>query len=234
MEQKTNIVLTPRLLAIASQVAPGAAFADIGTDHAHLPVWLLQNGRIQWAAASDIRRGPLARARETAARYGWLDAISLRLGAGLEPISPQECDTIAIAGMGGETIADILAAAPWTAEGSHLLLLQPMTMAARLRQWLWANGYAIAKETLCREEHRHYTILTVRGGAAKQNIPLAECCLSPALLRADGAKEYLSHLLQRELRALHRLQQAQKQDFIRLAEQQLTINTLKHGLEELL
>lgn len=233
MENEKTIALTPRLMAIADQVAPGAAFADIGTDHAHLPVWLLQNGRIQWAAASDIRQGPLARARETAAQYGWLDAISLRLGAGLEPISPQECDTIAIAGMGGETIADILAGAPWTAEGSHLLLLQPMTMIAQLRQWLWANGYAIEKETLCREAHRHYTVLTVRGGAAKQNIPLGECCLSPALLRAEGTREYLSYLLRRELRALRGLQQAQQQDAARLEMQQMTVNTLKHGLEGL-
>ena len=103
--------LTPRLQGIADQVPYGAAFADIGTDHAYLPVWLLLNGRIQTAIAADLREGPLARARETAAQYSVSDRISFRLCDGLSAVSECEADTIAIAGMGGETIAAILEAA---------------------------------------------------------------------------------------------------------------------------
>ena len=234
MARPETIRLTPRLQAIADQVLPGARLADIGTDHAHLPIWLLRQGRIGCAVASDLREGPLARARENAARHGCLEQLSLRLGAGLERVSPDECDTISIAGMGGETIAGILRDAPWTAQGRHLLLLQPMTMVPELRQALYRGGYAIERESLCREEHRRYVVLTVRGGAAPREVPLGACCLSPALMRADGAKEYLTHLLARETRALDGLRRAAQADPARLRTQELTVQTLKQGLEELL
>lgn len=234
MSKTESIRLTPRLQAIADQVRKGARLADIGTDHAHLPIWLIEQGRIRQAVASDIREGPLARARENSARHGCQTQITLRLGAGLERIAPEECDTIVIAGMGGETIAGILHDAPWTAQGGHTLLLQPMTMAAELRQALYREGFSIERETLCREEHRRYVVLTVRGGAASREVPLGACCLSPALLLAEGAKDYLTHLLTRETRALEGLQRARQADMSRLHTQELTVQTLKQGLEELL
>ena len=233
MAKMEAVRLTPRLQAIADQIVSGARRADIGTDHAHLPIWLMEHGGIASAVASDIRDGPLARAEENAAKHGCLDRISLRLGAGLDKVRPEECDVISIAGMGGETIVDILAAAPWTAAGDHLLLLQPMTMAAELRCWLWANGYAIRRESLCREEHRRYVVLTVRGGVDKRKAPLGACCVSPALLQADGAADYLEYLLRRETRALEGLKQARDADKARLQTQQLTVHTLKQGLEGL-
>lgn len=155
--------LTPRLQAIADQVPEGARFADVGTDHGYLPVWLLQTGRIERAVAADLREGPLARARETALRFGVEGRVSFRLCDGLSGIGPEEADTVAIAGMGGETIASILEAAPWTREGV-LLFLQPMTGFVELRQWLQGNGYRIISERIAREGKRLYSILTVKGG----------------------------------------------------------------------
>ena len=233
MAKVEAVHLTPRLQAIADQIASGARLADIGTDHAYLPIWLIENGRVASAIASDIREGPLARAEENAARHGCLERISLRLGAGLERVCAEECDTVSIAGMGGETIADILAAAPWTAAGEHLLLLQPMTMTAELRCWLWAHGYEIERESLCREDHRRYVVLTVRGGAPKRNIPLGICCVSPALCKAEGAAGYLEYVLQREARALAGMEQARDLEPERLAAQRMTADTLKRSLEEL-
>lgn len=156
--------LTARLRSIADQVPAGAVLADIGTDHAYLPVWLLLNGRIDRAIAADLREGPLARAKETAELHGVTDKVSFRLCNGLADISPHEADVIAIAGMGGETIASILSAAPWTKEGK-LLLLQPMTSFTDLRLWLQENGYTIESETLSREGRRLYSCLCVRAGA---------------------------------------------------------------------
>lgn len=216
---------------IAAQIPAGARLVDVGTDHGHLPIWLLLQGRITRAIATDVREGPLSRARENAARYGC--ALELRLGDGLAPVRPEECDTIAIAGMGGETIAAILTAAPWTAEGHHLLLLQPMTMAAELRQFLYANGYEILRETVCREEQHWYVVLTVRGGAAAQTLPLGACCLSPALLQAPGAPAYLAHLLKRARRALDGLHQARQADETRLATQELAVRTLQQAVQTL-
>ena len=118
--------LTPRLRAIAQQVPQGSVLADVGTDHALLPAWLLLEGRIPSAIASDLREGPLARAKETVEQHGVADRVSLRLCDGLSGIQAGEADVVAIAGMGGETIAAILEQAPWTKENT-LLLLQPMT-----------------------------------------------------------------------------------------------------------
>lgn len=155
--------LTPRLHAIAMQVPQGTRLADVGTDHGYLPVWLLLHGRIEKAIAADLREGPLNRARETARRYGQAENISFRLCNGLEDIAADEVDTVAIAGMGGETIAAILEAAPWSRQGK-LLLLQPMTGMRQLRQWLQSRGYVILEERLAREGKRLYSIWTVRGG----------------------------------------------------------------------
>lgn len=155
--------LTPRLRAIAEQVPQGACLADVGTDHGHLPVWLLLSGQVERAIAADLREGPLDRARQTAREYGQTERISFRLCDGLSGIAPDEVDTVVIAGMGGETIAAILDAAPWTRD-HKLLLLQPMTGASKLREWLQGHGYAIWDEVIAREGKKLYSIWNVSGG----------------------------------------------------------------------
>ncbi len=155
--------LTPRLRAIAEQVPQGACLADIGTDHGYLPVWLLLAGRTEHAIATDLRAGPLERARETARRFQVERQMDFRLCDGLSAVQPEEADTVVIAGMGGETIASILEAAPWTKEGT-LLLLQPMTGFAELRNWLQTHGYRIQSERIACEGKRLYSILLVTGG----------------------------------------------------------------------
>ena len=143
--------------AVADLVPQGARLADVGTDHGYLPVRLLLDGKIQSAIASDLRAGPLSRASETARRYGIRDGLSLRLCPGLDGVTPGEVDCVSIAGMGGETIASILEAAPWTRSGT-LLLLQPMTAFPDLRLFLQRSGYEIFRERIAREGRRlhHY------------------------------------------------------------------------------
>ena len=225
------MVLTPRLACIASLVPQGARLADIGTDHGKLPVSLLLAGRIAAAIGSDIGEGPLAHAARNAAEHGV--SLSLRLAAGLDAVGPEECDTVSIAGMGGQTIAEILAAAPWCERGQHLLLLQPMTMVYELRQWLWAHGYAIACETLCREDRRQYVVLSVRGGAEKAELPLWRCVVSPALLQADGAKDYLRALFVKEKRALDGMERASAIDKARVGAQLRLVSEIQQALEGL-
>lgn len=154
--------LTHRLQAIADQVPAGSRLADIGTDHAYLPVWLLLNGVIERAIAADLRPGPLERARETARRYGVEEQVDFRLCDGLSAIEAKAVETIAIAGMGGDTIQSILAAAPWAREKT--LLLQPMTGQSDLRRWLGEWGCVIERERIAREGKRLYSIWTVKAG----------------------------------------------------------------------
>lgn len=158
-----ELALQPRLQLLADMVPAGSRLADVGTDHGYLPVYLLQQGRISRAIASDIVDGPLQHARQTAAEYE-VDGIDFRLCPGLDAIAPHEADTVVIAGMGGETIQAILSAAPWTADGSHLLLLQPMTKVEYLRIWLVDNGYAFTEERLVWDKDHLYPVFAVRGG----------------------------------------------------------------------
>ena len=112
--------LTPRLAAVAAQVPPGARLADVGTDHAYLPVWLLLAGRIVGAVATDVNQGPLQRGQETAQRYGVAHRMDFRRCDGLAALSPGEVDTVVIAGMGGDLMVHILSAAPAVAHGARV------------------------------------------------------------------------------------------------------------------
>ena len=159
-----KLELTPRLALLAAWVPPGARLIDVGTDHGYLPAWLIQNGQIEEALASDLRPGPLSRAEDTARRCGVEGSMRLRLCPGLTAIGPEEGDTIAIAGMGGENIALILSAAPWTADGRHTLLLQPQSRSEVLRAFLTEGGYRITRERLVYDRGILYPVLEARGG----------------------------------------------------------------------
>lgn len=171
------LTLSPRLAFLADWVPAGARLADVGTDHAYLPVWLDIHGRVQSAIAADLRPGPLERARETGRRYG-AQHVDFRLCDGLSAISAEECDTIVIAGMGGENTAQILKHAPWTADGCHTLLLEPHSRAEVLRGFLAENGYAIRREALIWDRGFLYPVMEVTAG---------EMTLSPGQLYC-GAK----------------------------------------------
>lgn len=225
--------LTPRLRTIMAQVPDGARLADIGTDHALIPAALLRRGKIKTAIASDIRQGPLESAARTAQQFGLENQISLRLGAGMCTIQPEDADTIVIAGMGGETIAQILEDDPWALEGEHLLLLQPMTAQPFLRQYLAAHGGVIEKESLCREGKRMYTVMTVRGGSQLQEKSLSECCISEALLCDPMAEAYLKRLLEREQNITVSLETASHQKPEELALHRGNVQVLRDALRQI-
>lgn len=180
MDRK-QLALQPRLHMLARLVPEGCRLTDVGTDHGYLPVALLQQGRITAAIASDIGAEPLEHARRTAMQYG-VDGMDFRLCAGLSGVAPEEADVIVIAGMGGETIISILQDAPWTADGRHRLLLQPMTKATALRHWLAGNGYTFTDEHLVEDKGRIYPILCVKGGVFR---PLTEAEALCGVLLAD-------------------------------------------------
>ena len=156
-----SVRLPPRLAAVAEMVPAGSKLIDVGTDHGLLPICLLQEGRIVSAVASDIRTGPLSRARANAARHH-TENIRFVLCDGLSGISPEEADTIVIAGMGGETIASIISSAPWCRE--KILLLQPMSRPEVLRKFLCSSELRITEETLVKDGGRIYSVIKAEKG----------------------------------------------------------------------
>ena len=148
---------------MAALVPSGAAVIDVGTDHAMVPVWLIQSGRASRVLATDIRSRPLQSAAALVEKTGTEGRIRLMQTDGLAGIGPEDGDTVIIAGMGGETMTAILSAAPWTKNGT-LLILEPQSKKAELRRWLTQNGYCVETERLAEDAGRVYPILTARGG----------------------------------------------------------------------
>lgn len=147
-----------RLLKIAGMIRSGDRVADIGTDHAYLPVFLLKNGIAQKAFACDIGDGPLENARLNIERSK-VDGIELRKGDGLRAVAPDEIDTAVLAGMGGDLMARIIDDAEWIKNSRYELILQPMTAVEELRQYLCENGFCIGKECAVMSQGRIYTVI---------------------------------------------------------------------------
>lgn len=212
-----ELKLQPRLACIASLVPRGAHLADVGTDHGYLPVYLLRCGAIASAIASDLRPEPLAHAKRSAAEYGVEENIDFRLCSGLDAISPDEVDTIVIAGMGGELIVKLLEAAPWTREKELTLILQPQTKAEVLRRWLAENGCRFKKETLVRDKGTLYAIMCVTAGESR---PLSEAEAHAGVLLAQDALygEFLDERIMKLSRAIAGMESAKERDEAELAQ----------------
>ena len=227
--EKKELTLQPRLALLASLVPDSSSIADVGTDHGYLPVYLLQKGTIAHAVASDINALPLEHARRTAYEYGVTQGIDFRLCAGLDDIAPQEVDTVVIAGMGGETIIEILKNAPWTRRKA--LLLQPMTKIELLRVWLTENGYAITQEHLVRDKDTLYAVLTATGGESAPLTPAQAYCGVASIhdpLYGDYAQERIAKLT----RAASGLRGSKRADReVRVAELEAIIEELKQSRE---
>ncbi len=166
--------LDARLAAAASFVREGAVVADIGTDHAYLPIYLLQKGVAAAAVAADINEGPLARAKADAALFGMGDALSFCLSDGLESIDLAGLGVtdVVICGMGGELIASILDRSPYVKNEAVRLILQPMTAGDDLRSYLDRAGFAITDEKLSLAGGKYYCCICAHyDGIKRQSSP---------------------------------------------------------------
>ena len=159
MRRRPLFSLGGRLALCASFVRSGAALADVGTDHAYLPIWLAKKGLIRGAVASDVRPEPLRRAKANIARYGAEEIVSVRLCDGLSAVEPEEAEDVVLAGMGGLMIARILGQTPWLRDGDRRLILQPMTSAEELRAYLAQAGFAVLQERAAVEDGHVYSVM---------------------------------------------------------------------------
>lgn len=188
--------LTPRLQTIVSMVKPSQIMADIGTDHAYIPIWLVQQGKVKQAIASDIHEGPAVRAQENIRKNHLEKLIEVRVGAGLSTIGPGEVNGAVIAGMGGLMIKNILKNDLPTASALDWLVLEPQGHVPELRHWLNVNHFTIQKEKLAVEDGKYYEVMLVKYGG-KQVLSEASALVG---LLSDRMKDplfplFLDHLL---------------------------------------
>ena len=187
--------LDNRLSMCASFVRENASLADIGTDHAYLPVWLVLNNKIKSALACDINEGPLSSGRETVEKYDLCDNIELRLSDGLAQVKKDEVDDVVIAGMGGELIARILSSCEWVKSEDKHFILQPMTKCEVLIKWLYDNGFEIVSQDACECDTKHYTVMMCRYTGEHISVDESFYYIGKLDPKSDSAKAYLTHVL---------------------------------------
>lgn len=153
------MVLSDRLMAVSMMVTEGHRLADIGTDHAFVPIFLAETGRIPCAIAMDVNAGPLERARANILAHGLEDRIDTRLSDGLTALGEDEADTILIAGMGGGLCVRILGMRTDLCHEVKELVLQPQSEIEQVRRYLERSGWMITHESMVFEDGKYYTLM---------------------------------------------------------------------------
>lgn len=159
-----------RLLFVAKLIDGANTICDIGTDHAFLPIYLIENDKAKRVIASDINLAPLNVGQKNVIKAGVADKIELRLSCGFENYKENEFDLAVIAGMGGETIAEIIDNAKIPL--NMPLILQPMTCCDRLIDYLNDNGFGIIEHIAVKSDGRIYNVIKVIKNGEKNDSPI--------------------------------------------------------------
>lgn len=158
-------ILSHRLETVASFVPSGARLLDVGSDHAYLPLALVEKGQLAFAVAGEVVEGPYQSALANVREAGREEQIIVRLANGLAAWEEaDQVDTITICGMGGRLIADILEAGKERLVSINRLILQPNNREDELRDWLVENGFALVAEEILTENGKFYEILVAEKG----------------------------------------------------------------------
>lgn len=211
--------LSSRLQAIADMVTVGGSMADIGSDHAQLPIFLAGNGIVPWAIASELGDGPYEHTFDAVQSRNLQDKIEVRQGDGLQTIGAGEVNTIVMAGLGGDSIAAILAN-DWSKAASYKkYIFQPMSRSSALRETLADRGWPILEEKLLMDNNRFVLIIVSQPGDAPYFLDSLAIEIGPEILKADNKlkKEYLFKYVEKYTKIYESLKDLPQQDKQRLA-----------------
>ena len=187
-----DFTIDRRLLSAADLVRQGAVFADIGTDHAYLPIFLLSRGVIDRAVCADINAGPLDSARANVKAHGFSDKVDFYLTDGARELFDTGATDYAVCGMGGELIARIIDDAPHLRRKNVNLILQPMSRQASLREYLYTHGYAIDCERYSYSAGKYY--VCIRATYTGECVTLSDVDYELGLKQLQSDESYLGYL----------------------------------------
>ncbi len=204
----TSQILSKRLRAAADFVRKGSFVADVGTDHAYLPIALVKEGQAVGAVASDINEGPYLRAKKNISENELSDKIFAVHTDGLCGIEKYSPSDILICGMGGELIAAIIDSAPFTRDSSVRLILQPMTHPEILRSYLLGHGFSIIGEALVEEEKIYQIICAEYRGASENAQKYTEAELLLGKINIEKNSALLRKLADKHIAILKKIRDA--------------------------
>lgn len=224
--------LTARLEAVKNAVLPCEAVLDAGTDHAYVPIALVQQGICRRAIASDINRGPLLRAREHIQKSGLDGKIETRLGSGITVINPGEAQSVILAGMGGVLIAQLLEEDKAVSASVKQFVLQPMNAPEYLRHSLHKNHFCITEEYLAEEGDKLYVILCAKHGEESYE---KECYyhIGKRLFQRYGEQEIFLRYLKKKTAAFRKMLSGQQKALQRNEKRIAYLENLLRELEGL-
>ncbi len=218
-------ILDDRLMSVARQIGQDAVFADVGTDHAYLPIFLLSEGKIKRAVCTDIAKGPLAKAKVNAERAGVADRCEFLLTDGLSGVENFPVTDVAVCGMGGEMIAEILKnASPKLRKGVNYIL-QPMTKQDTLREALAAMGFFIDAETYSSDGGKCYLTIKAHFDGVKREISRTEAFFGLKQENPSQNPAYMGYLSGKR-RALQTAIAGKKDGNMDTAEEETLLRTL--------
>lgn len=174
--------LSDRLKTVASYVEKNTILADIGSDHAYLPCYLVHQSTIKKAIAGEVVKGPYESALKQVKNEGLENQIEVRFGDGLQVINEEDhVGTITIAGMGGPLIASILETGKHKLTNVHTLILQPNIHAKAIREWAVKEGWKIEEETILEEHSKIYEVIVLKKGS--MTLTEQELLVGPILMQ---------------------------------------------------
>lgn len=204
--------LSQRLKTVADFVSEGETVADIGSDHAYLPCYLVKMNKINKAIAGEVVEGPYQSALKQVKEDELTEQVEVRKGNGLTVLSPREVTTVTIAGMGGPLISEILENGKDRLEGVQKLILQPNISAITIRQWLLDNGWEIKDEKILEEDRKIYEVILAGRSSHRPTLSQQELLLGPVLLKEKSAvfKEKWKHELIQLKNIQNQMEKAEK------------------------
>ena len=225
--------LSKRLAKVGEFVPSQARLADIGSDHAYLPVRLMLAKKISYAVCGEVVKGPYESALHQVTLQGLADNITVRLADGLFAIEPSDkIDTITICGMGGNLIKQILLEGKERITGEELLVLQPNVGEATLRKYLVANGYSIIAEEILEENKKIYEIIVAKKLVQPMSLNEAQYLFGPILMQEKSPvfiKKWQRELMQRQ-RVLQQLQNSAQNHDQKIVELQVEMKLIEEVL----
>lgn len=188
--------LSVRLQAVADMVTEGTKVADVGTDHAYIPIYLVEHDKNPSAIAMDINRGPLKKAEENISSHNLENKIETRLSDGLKQLHLGEADSVVIAGMGGGLVVKIMEEGTLHKKYVKEWILQPQSEISKVRQYLNENGYCIVEENMVIDEGKFYPMMRVTERTIEEYTQ-EELCYGKCLLKEKNP--ILKKFLEKEI-----------------------------------